>query len=64
MGLRLRPARKRCRGETILALIRQRLGAIIDAFLYLVAHSNVEEAKKNWDALHSDPAFPPYRTPL
>jgi len=32
-----------------------------DTFLYLVAHSNVEEAKKNWDSLHSDPAFPPYR---
>jgi NIPSNAP len=32
-----------------------------DTFLYLVAHRNTEEAKKNWDALHSDPAFPPYR---
>jgi len=32
-----------------------------DTFLYLVAHSNVEEAKKNWNAFHSDPAFPPYR---
>jgi hypothetical protein len=32
-----------------------------DTFLYLVEHPSVEEAKKNWDALHSDPAFPPYR---
>lgn len=32
-----------------------------DTFVYLVAHTNGEEAKKNWDALHSDPAFPPYR---
>jgi hypothetical protein len=32
-----------------------------DTFVYLVAHTNMDEAKKNWDALHSDPAFPPYR---
>ncbi len=32
-----------------------------NTFIYLVAHSSLEEAKKNWDALHADPAFPPYR---
>lgn len=32
-----------------------------NTFIYLVAHSSREEAKKNWDALHADPAFPPYR---
>jgi hypothetical protein len=32
-----------------------------DTFVYLVAHRNTEEAAKNWDAFHSDPAFPPYR---
>ena len=32
-----------------------------DTFVYLVAHPSLEEAKKNWDALHSDPAFLPYR---
>jgi hypothetical protein len=32
-----------------------------NAFLYLVAHPSREEAKKNWDALHADPAFPQYR---
>ncbi|HEU5247006.1 MAG TPA: NIPSNAP family protein [Candidatus Udaeobacter sp.] len=31
-----------------------------DSFIYVVAHSSREEAKKNWDALHSDPAFRPY----
>ena len=30
-------------------------------FIYLVAHPSREEAKKNWDALHADPAFPEYR---
>jgi len=38
-----------------------------NTFIYLVAHPSQEEAKKNWDALHSDPAFPEYRkqaTPL
>jgi len=33
-----------------------------DTFIYLVAHPSQEEAKKNWAALHADPAFPPYRT--
>jgi hypothetical protein len=33
-----------------------------DTFVYLIAHSSQEDAKKNWDALHADPAFPPYRT--
>jgi len=32
-----------------------------DTFIYLVAHSSREAAKKNWDALHADPAFPEYR---
>jgi hypothetical protein len=31
-----------------------------DTFIYIVAHSTREEAKKNWDALHADPAFRPY----
>ena|ERR1700730_1595962 len=32
-----------------------------NTFIYLVAHLSKEEAKKNWDALHADPAFPQYR---
>ena len=32
-----------------------------DTFVYLVAHVSVDEAKKNWNALHTDPAFLPYR---
>ena len=32
-----------------------------NTFIYLVAHPSREEAKKNWAALHADPAFPPYR---
>ncbi len=32
-----------------------------DTFVYLVVHPSMEEAKKNWSALHSDPAFLPYR---
>ena len=32
-----------------------------DTFIYLVAHPSLDEAKKNWDALHADPAFPEYR---
>ncbi len=38
-----------------------------DTFVYLVAHPSQETAKKNWHALHADPAFPEYRkqaTPL
>ena len=31
-----------------------------DTFIYIVAHPSREEAKKNWDALHADPAFRPY----
>jgi hypothetical protein len=31
-----------------------------DTFVYVVSHSSREEAKKNWDALHADPAFRPY----
>ena len=32
-----------------------------DTFIYVVAHPSLEEGKKNWRALHADPAFPPYR---
>jgi hypothetical protein len=32
-----------------------------NTFVYLVAQPSKEDAKKNWDALHADPAFPPYR---
>jgi hypothetical protein len=32
-----------------------------NSFIYLVAHPSQAEAKKNWDALHADPAFPEYR---
>jgi hypothetical protein len=31
-----------------------------DTFVYLVAHSSRDEAKKNWQALHDDPEFKPY----
>jgi hypothetical protein len=32
-----------------------------NTFVYLVVHPSLEEAKKNWHALHADPAFPQYR---
>jgi hypothetical protein len=32
-----------------------------NTFIYLVAHPGRDEAKRNWDALHADPAFPEYR---
>ena len=32
-----------------------------NTFIYVVAHPSQEEAKKNWHALHADPAFPEYR---
>ncbi|HZS54896.1 MAG TPA: NIPSNAP family protein [Bryobacteraceae bacterium] len=32
-----------------------------NTFVYLLAHPSMEEAKKNWNALHTDPAFLPYR---
>jgi len=32
-----------------------------ETFIYVVAHPSLAEAKKNWDALHSDPEFLPYR---
>jgi len=32
-----------------------------NTFIYLVAHPSLDDAKKNWDALHADPAFPEYR---
>jgi NIPSNAP len=32
-----------------------------DTFIYLVAHPSRDAATRNWKALHSDPAFPPYR---
>src|SRR5580704_4799847 len=28
-----------------------------DTFIYVVAHPSREEAKKNWEALHADPAL-------
>ena len=31
-----------------------------DTFIYIVAHPSREEAKKNWDAVHTDPLFRPY----
>jgi NIPSNAP len=32
-----------------------------NTFVYLVAHPTREAAEANWNALHADPAFPPYR---
>jgi hypothetical protein len=32
-----------------------------NTFIYLVAQPSLEEAKKNWAALHADAAFPQYR---
>jgi len=32
-----------------------------NTFIYVVAHPSRDEAKKNWDALHADPAFAEYR---
>lgn len=32
-----------------------------NTFIYLVAHPSLDEAKKNWHALHADPAFSQYR---
>jgi hypothetical protein len=32
-----------------------------NTFVYLVAQASKEDAKTHWDALHADPAFPPYR---
>jgi NIPSNAP len=34
--------------------------AFANTFVYLVAHANQEDAKKNWDTFHSDPAFQEY----
>jgi hypothetical protein len=34
--------------------------AFANTFVYLVAHANQEDAKKHWDAFHSDPAFQEY----
>jgi hypothetical protein len=34
--------------------------AFANTFVYLVAHANQEDAAKNWDAFHSDPAFQEY----
>ena len=28
-----------------------------NTFIFIVAHSNREEAKKNWDAMRADPEF-------
>jgi len=32
-----------------------------NTFIYIVAHPSREAADKNWNALHADPAFLPYR---
>ena len=32
-----------------------------DTLIYVVAHPSMDEARKNWHALHADPAFLPYR---
>jgi NIPSNAP len=32
-----------------------------DTFVYLIVHPSQDDAKKNWNALHADPAFLPYR---
>jgi hypothetical protein len=32
-----------------------------NTFVYLVAHPNRQAAEANWNALHADPAFLPYR---
>jgi len=34
--------------------------AFANTFVYLVAHANQEDAKKDWDAFHSDPSFQEY----
>jgi hypothetical protein len=31
-----------------------------DTLVYLISHPNLDQAKKNWRALHADPAFKPY----
>jgi hypothetical protein len=28
-----------------------------NTFIYILAHPSLEEAKKNWDAMHADPEF-------
>jgi len=33
-----------------------------NSFIYLVAHPSLEQAKKNWAAMHADPTFPAYRS--
>ncbi|MGB9456865.1 MAG: NIPSNAP family protein [Bryobacteraceae bacterium] len=33
-----------------------------DTFVYLITHSNQDDGQKNWNALHADPAFLPYRS--
>ena len=32
-----------------------------NTFIYLVAHPSLDDAKKNWRALHADAAFPAYQ---
>jgi len=32
-----------------------------NTFIYLVAQPTLEQAKKNWAAMHADPTFPQYR---
>ena len=33
-----------------------------NTFVYLIAHPSRAEADAHWDELHTDPAFPPYRS--
>jgi hypothetical protein len=35
--------------------------AFANTFVYLLVHPSREEAEKNWDAFHADPAFQKYR---
>ena len=32
-----------------------------DTFVYVIAHPSQDDAKRNWESLHADPAFLPYR---
>lgn len=32
-----------------------------NTFIYVIAHPSREAADKDWEALHADPSFPPYR---
>jgi hypothetical protein len=34
--------------------------AFVDTFVYLIAHDSKDDAEKNWQAFHTDPAFQEY----